>query len=312
MARRSSATHGEPATARRRGPPRGATAWRPGRRGGPGAGRRSTGRGGGGNPRPLVAQAWWTDCVRVEVTVPARCTSSGADGRAVRSGARGRSRAAQGPVPPCGMMPGNIGTIHRDHIEDNEMKTICVVGTGYVGLVTGACFADLGNRRDLPRHRRARRSPPAAGRDPHLRAGAGRDGRSATSRAGRLRFTTSYAEALPEAEFCFIAVNTPSGADGEADMGAGPRAAARLIADAPARPRDHRQQEHRADRHRRLGRPHRRAPRPRRTGLRFGVVSQPGVPARGLGGGRLHAARPRRAGRHRPRRGRAVAELYRR
>jgi UDPglucose 6-dehydrogenase len=26
------------------------------------------------------------------------------------------------------------------------MKTICVVGTGYVGLVTGTCFADLGNR----------------------------------------------------------------------------------------------------------------------------------------------------------------------
>ncbi|HEX2187190.1 MAG TPA: UDP-glucose/GDP-mannose dehydrogenase family protein, partial [Chloroflexota bacterium] len=37
--------------------------------------------------------------------------------------------------------------------------------------------------------------------------------------AGRLSFTTSYAEAVPDAEFCFIAVNTPSGAEGGADLG---------------------------------------------------------------------------------------------
>ncbi|MSQ43038.1 MAG: UDP-glucose/GDP-mannose dehydrogenase family protein, partial [Chloroflexi bacterium] len=48
--------------------------------------------------------------------------------------------------------------------------------------------------------------------------------------SGRLSFTTSYAEAVPDADFCFIAVNTPSGSEGEADLGQVRAAAATLAA----------------------------------------------------------------------------------
>ncbi len=46
--------------------------------------------------------------------------------------------------------------------------------------------------------------------------------------AGRLRFTTSYPEAVTNADYCFIAVNTPSGSEGEADLGQVRAAAATL------------------------------------------------------------------------------------
>ena len=105
------------------------------------------------------------------------------------------------------------------------MKTICVVGTGYVGLVTGTCFADLGNRvicLDINEEKVARlRQGEIPIYEPGLEELVQRN-----VAAGRLRFTTSYAEAVPEADFCFIAVNTPSGAEGEADLGQ-VRAAAR-------------------------------------------------------------------------------------
>lgn len=97
------------------------------------------------------------------------------------------------------------------------MKQICVVGVGYVGLVTGACFADLGNRvvaLDLD-----------AKRIENLRQGIlpiyepGLDELVKRNvAAGRLSFTTSYEEALKGAEFAFIAVGTPSGVKGEADL----------------------------------------------------------------------------------------------
>jgi len=97
------------------------------------------------------------------------------------------------------------------------MKKICVVGVGYVGLVTAACFADLGNevialdiveqkieglkRGEMPIY------------EPGLKELVERN-----LNAGRLAFTTSYQESLENAEFVFIAVGTPSGVDGEADL----------------------------------------------------------------------------------------------
>jgi len=97
------------------------------------------------------------------------------------------------------------------------LKNLTVVGVGHVGLVTGACFADLGNRvvaLDTDQDRIAglqRGELPIY--EPGLEELVGRN-----LAAGRLRFTTSYSEAVAESEFVFIAVGTPGGAEGEADL----------------------------------------------------------------------------------------------
>ena len=97
------------------------------------------------------------------------------------------------------------------------MKQICVVGVGYVGLVTAACFSDLGNRviaLDISEEKIAglkRGEMPIY--EPGLEELVERNVRS-----GRLSFTTDYKEALKGTEFAFIAVGTPSGVDGEADL----------------------------------------------------------------------------------------------
>ncbi len=109
------------------------------------------------------------------------------------------------------------------------MSQICVVGTGYVGLVTGTCFADLGNHvvcMDVDAHRI---SELKQGRSPIYEPGL-EELVVQNMQAGRLSFTTDYAEALKDAEFAFIAVGTPSGVDGEADLQY-VRAAAESIAD---------------------------------------------------------------------------------
>ncbi|HEX3050596.1 MAG TPA: UDP-glucose/GDP-mannose dehydrogenase family protein [Aggregatilineaceae bacterium] len=97
------------------------------------------------------------------------------------------------------------------------MKNITVIGVGYVGLVTGACFSDLGNRvkaLDINEERIANLNK---GIMPIYEPGlAELVTRNVT--AGRLLFTNSYAEALKDAEFIFIAVGTPEGVDGEADL----------------------------------------------------------------------------------------------
>lgn len=97
------------------------------------------------------------------------------------------------------------------------MKQICVIGVGYVGLVTAACFADLGNRviaLDIVEEKIAnlkRGEMPIY--EPGLKELVDRN-----VLAGRLNFTTSYDEGLSGSEFVFIAVGTPSGVDGEADL----------------------------------------------------------------------------------------------
>jgi UDPglucose 6-dehydrogenase len=97
------------------------------------------------------------------------------------------------------------------------MKGICVVGVGYVGLVTAAGFADLGNRvaaldiNEERIHNLCKGILPIY--EPGLEEWVRRN-----VKAGRLTFTTSYEEALESAEFAFIAVGTPEGVDGEADL----------------------------------------------------------------------------------------------
>lgn len=114
------------------------------------------------------------------------------------------------------------------------MKNITVIGVGYVGLVTAACFADLGNRvvgLDIDEDRIAGLK---RGEIPIYESGLEE---MVTRNAGahRLSFTTSYPKALREAEFVFIAVGTPSGVDGEADL-KHVRAAAESIASAMVAP----------------------------------------------------------------------------
>jgi len=97
------------------------------------------------------------------------------------------------------------------------MKNISIVGTGYVGLVTGTCFADLGNRiicMDIAEEKiRLLQNGQMPIFEPGLEELVRRN-----VKAGRLSFTTSYAEAVHSSDFVFIAVNTPSGAAGEADL----------------------------------------------------------------------------------------------
>jgi len=84
-------------------------------------------------------------------------------------------------------------------------------------LVTGTCFADLGNLVTCVDIDEKKIAKLKAGHmpiyEPSLAEMIQRN-----AQAGRLRFTTSYEEGLKEAEFVFIAVNTPMGAEGEADL----------------------------------------------------------------------------------------------
>lgn len=97
------------------------------------------------------------------------------------------------------------------------MRKISVVGVGYVGLVTAACFSDLGNTviaLDVDEKRIAglkRGEMPIY--EPGLKELVQRN-----VNAGRLAFTTSYKEALKDSEFLFICVGTPSAVDGDADL----------------------------------------------------------------------------------------------
>ncbi len=97
------------------------------------------------------------------------------------------------------------------------MKQICVVGVGYVGLVTAACFADLGNRVTALDVNEQRVENLKKGIMPIYEPGLDELVRR-NVKGGRITFTTSYKEALKGAEYAFIAVGTPSGADGEADL----------------------------------------------------------------------------------------------
>jgi UDPglucose 6-dehydrogenase len=108
------------------------------------------------------------------------------------------------------------------------MSRICVVGSGYVGLVTGTCFAELGNHVVCVDNDGEKVGSLRAGKVPFYEPGLS-ELMVRNQQVGRLSFTTSIAEGCAGAEFAFIAVGTPQGADGHADLQY-VRAAARDIA----------------------------------------------------------------------------------
>ena len=97
------------------------------------------------------------------------------------------------------------------------MKKIAVVGTGYVGLVTGTCFAETGNDVvcvdiDAAKVNRMRNGEVPI-YEPNLDVFFERN-----IREKRLRFTTDLDEAIQDAEIIFLALPTPPGEDGAADL----------------------------------------------------------------------------------------------
>src|SRR5512135_2488258 len=98
------------------------------------------------------------------------------------------------------------------------MAIICMIGTGYVGLVTGTCFADMGNVVTCVDIVEAKIKRLKNGEVPIYEPGLA-EMVERNARAGRLRFTTSYKEGLKGCDFVFIAVNTPPNMEqGGADM----------------------------------------------------------------------------------------------
>jgi UDPglucose 6-dehydrogenase len=94
---------------------------------------------------------------------------------------------------------------------------IAVIGTGYVGLVTGTCFAESGHKVTCVDLDQGKIDLLRAGGIPIYEPGL-EELVHRNVKEGRLAFTTSYAEALPGADVAFIAVGTPPGETGEADL----------------------------------------------------------------------------------------------
>jgi len=94
---------------------------------------------------------------------------------------------------------------------------LCIVGTGYVGLVSGTCFAEGGNdvacvdidERKIADLRNGKIPIYEPGLEELIRRNVG---------DGRLRFTTDLAAAVKDSLVCFIAVGTPQDEDGSADL----------------------------------------------------------------------------------------------
>jgi UDPglucose 6-dehydrogenase len=97
------------------------------------------------------------------------------------------------------------------------LSQIAVIGTGYVGLVTGTCFSDLGNMVTCVDVVQEKVDRLKRGESPIYELGL-EEMIQRNMKAGRLDFTTSYEDALKDAEFVFIAVGTPESPDGSADM----------------------------------------------------------------------------------------------
>ena len=96
---------------------------------------------------------------------------------------------------------------------------ICVIGTGYVGLVTGACLASLGNEVVCLDKERERLLSLEEGKVPFYEPGLP-ELVQRNMKAKRLSFSSDFISAVRHANIIFISVGTPPGKDGEADVSA--------------------------------------------------------------------------------------------
>ena len=99
------------------------------------------------------------------------------------------------------------------------MPKICMVGTGYVGLVSGACLADFGNEVICVDINSERIEKIRNGIMPIYEPGL-KELVSRNYEAGRLQFTTDLVDSVKKSEVIFCAVGTPMGDDGAADLSA--------------------------------------------------------------------------------------------
>lgn len=96
---------------------------------------------------------------------------------------------------------------------------VCVVGTGYVGLVAGTCLAEMGNDVICVDNNQAKVESLRQGQVPIYEPGLEELIKSNT-KEGRLSFTSDLTEAVRKSLICIIAVGTPQGDDGAADLSA--------------------------------------------------------------------------------------------
>src|SRR3569832_2810837 len=94
---------------------------------------------------------------------------------------------------------------------------VTIVGTGYVGLVTGACLAELGNHVFCVDTDTSKIDALNAGRMPIHEPGLAEIVQRNVEE-GRLRFSTDVAASVAHGDIQFIAVGTPPAADGSADL----------------------------------------------------------------------------------------------
>jgi len=94
---------------------------------------------------------------------------------------------------------------------------LCIIGTGYVGLVTGTCFAEMGNNVICVDIDEAKIAMLNRGEVPIYEPGL-KEMIDTNSAAGRITFTTGLKDAVQRSEIIFIAVGTPADEDGSADL----------------------------------------------------------------------------------------------
>ncbi len=97
------------------------------------------------------------------------------------------------------------------------MKRVCIIGAGYVGLVTGACLADMKNKVTCVDCDADKVKMLKKGRVPIYEPGLD-EIIQRNAKAGRLNFSTDIAQGVKSSDIIFIAVSTPPKADGTADL----------------------------------------------------------------------------------------------
>jgi UDPglucose 6-dehydrogenase len=112
-----------------------------------------------------------------------------------------------------------LGPVERVQALAGEviMNSVCIIGSGHVGLVTGACLAELGNTVICVDNNARKIEGLKEGKIPFYEPGL-EELVHRNANNGRLSFTTDIEEGIKASEIIFISVGTPSMSDGTADM----------------------------------------------------------------------------------------------